>query len=111
MRSFFDEWPKARESWSDLEVDRSSNKNAFSSTQLSMSIPMAPSDYSSRDACSPDGEFESFSTRVGLTKGWKVIENNTNFYKLEKEMSYLVRCSLSFPYFAWKIFLTWPKEI
>ncbi|KAM7490941.1 hypothetical protein LguiA_033862 [Lonicera macranthoides] len=48
MRSFFDEWPKA------LEVDRSSNKSAFSSTQLSMSIPMAPSDYSPRDACSPD---------------------------------------------------------
>lgn len=50
MRPFFNEWPKTRESWSDLN----SNKNAFSTTQLSISTPVAPSEYSSRSACSSD---------------------------------------------------------
>ncbi|XP_009588672.1 growth-regulating factor 4-like isoform X1 [Nicotiana tomentosiformis] len=52
MRPFFDEWPTAKESWSNLD-DEGSNKNNFSSTQLSISIPMAPSDFS-RSSCSPN---------------------------------------------------------
>ncbi|KAA8521252.1 hypothetical protein F0562_011910 [Nyssa sinensis] len=55
MRPFFDEWPNARDSWSNLDEQRS-NKNAFSTTQLSMSIPMTPSEFSTRSACSPNGE-------------------------------------------------------
>ncbi|ONK58915.1 uncharacterized protein A4U43_C08F1030 [Asparagus officinalis] len=45
LRPFFDEWPKTRELWSDLEDERS-NQISFSNTQLSMSIPMASSDFS-----------------------------------------------------------------
>ncbi|XP_072969117.1 growth-regulating factor 5-like [Typha angustifolia] len=43
LRPFFDEWPQARDSWSDIEEDRS-NRTSFSTTQLSISIPMASSD-------------------------------------------------------------------
>ncbi|KAM3270838.1 growth-regulating factor 4 [Capsicum chacoense] len=51
MRSFFDEWPTSKESWSNL--DEGSSKNNFSTTQLSISIPNAPSGFSSRSAPSP----------------------------------------------------------
>ncbi|KAG5592442.1 hypothetical protein H5410_042956 [Solanum commersonii] len=53
MRPFFNEWPTAKESWSNLD-DEGSNKNSFSTTQLSISIPIAPSNFSSRSACSPN---------------------------------------------------------
>lgn len=55
MRPFFDEWPRTRGSWSDLDDDRC-NKNTFSTTQLSISIPMAPSEYSARSTRSPDDD-------------------------------------------------------
>lgn len=53
LRPFFDEWPKARDSWSGLEEDRS-NQTSFSTTQLSISIPMASSsDFSPTSSRSP----------------------------------------------------------
>ncbi|ONK55747.1 uncharacterized protein A4U43_C10F580 [Asparagus officinalis] len=52
LRPFFDEWPKTRDSWSHLEDDRS----AFSTTQLSMSIPMASSDFSTTSSRSPNDD-------------------------------------------------------
>ena len=54
LRPFFDEWPKTRDAWSDLEEDRS-NRTSFSTTQLSISIPMAASDFSSTSSRSPNG--------------------------------------------------------
>lgn len=51
MRSFFDEWPTSKESWSNL--DEGSGKNNFSTTQLSISIPNISSGFSSRSASSP----------------------------------------------------------
>ncbi|KAJ8499042.1 hypothetical protein OPV22_009594 [Ensete ventricosum] len=54
LRPFFDEWPKTRDAWSDLEEDRS-NRTSFSTTQLSISIPMAASDFSSTSSMSPNG--------------------------------------------------------
>ncbi|KAJ8762718.1 hypothetical protein K2173_012210 [Erythroxylum novogranatense] len=45
LRPFLDEWPKTRDSWSSLEDDRS-NQTSFSTTQLSISIPMTSSDFS-----------------------------------------------------------------
>ncbi|KAJ8561268.1 hypothetical protein K7X08_027458 [Anisodus acutangulus] len=53
MRPFFDKWPTTKESWSNLD-DEGSNKNNFSTTQLSISIPVAPSEFSSRSSCSPN---------------------------------------------------------
>ena len=50
LRPFFDEWPKARDSWSELEDERSNR------TQLSISIPMASSDFSTTSSRSPNGE-------------------------------------------------------
>lgn len=45
LRQFFDEWPlKNRDSWLDLEEDPS-NQTSFSATQLSISIPMASSEF------------------------------------------------------------------
>lgn len=49
LRPFFDEWPKARDSWSELEDERSNR------TQLSISIPMASSDFSTTSSRSPNG--------------------------------------------------------
>lgn len=55
LRPFFDEWPRTRESWSDLDDDRS-NRNSFSTTQLSMSIPMSSSDFSTTSSRSPNDD-------------------------------------------------------
>ncbi|XP_043695754.1 growth-regulating factor 4-like [Telopea speciosissima] len=55
LRPFFDEWPKTRDSWSDLEDDRS-NRTSFSTTQLSISIPMASSDFSAASSQSPNDD-------------------------------------------------------
>lgn len=52
LRPFFSEWPKSRESWSGLEDERS-NQTAFSTTQLSISIPMSSSDFSATSSQSP----------------------------------------------------------
>lgn len=55
MRHFFDEWPTAKESWSNLDDgSRSDKSSTFSTTQLSISIPMVPSEFSSRRGCSSD---------------------------------------------------------
>ncbi|QCD88889.1 growth-regulating factor 4-like [Vigna unguiculata] len=56
LRPFFNEWPKNRDSWSGLEDERS-NQAAFSTTQLSISIPMS-SDISATSSQSPHGENE-----------------------------------------------------
>lgn len=61
LRPFFDEWPKTRDSWSDLEEDRS-NRTSFSTTQLSISIPIASSDFSSTSSRSPNGGSPSWTT-------------------------------------------------
>lgn len=55
LRPFFDELPKARDSWSDLEDGRSS-RTSFSTTQLSISIPMSSSDFSAESSRSPTDE-------------------------------------------------------
>ncbi|XP_077244739.1 growth-regulating factor 4-like [Tasmannia lanceolata] len=55
LRPFFDEWPKTRDSWSDLEDERS-NRTSFSTTQLSISIPMASSDFSATGSRSPNDD-------------------------------------------------------
>ncbi|KAI3468554.1 hypothetical protein Pfo_025217 [Paulownia fortunei] len=54
VHPFFSEWPTTKESWSTLDDDDGSNKNIFSSTQLSISIPRASSDFSSSSAYSPN---------------------------------------------------------
>ncbi|GJM86544.1 hypothetical protein PR202_ga02413 [Eleusine coracana subsp. coracana] len=55
LRSFLDEWPKARDSWPGLG-DENTNLSSFSGTQLSMSIPMASSDFSAASSQSPNGD-------------------------------------------------------
>ncbi|CAL0332066.1 unnamed protein product [Lupinus luteus] len=52
LRPFFDEWPKNKDSWSGLE-DEESNHKGFSTTQLSMSIPMSSSNFSTTTSQSP----------------------------------------------------------
>ncbi|KAL7122647.1 hypothetical protein ACP275_01G056500 [Erythranthe tilingii] len=55
VHPFFSEWPTTKESWSTLEDQDGSHKNIlFSSTQLSMSIPRASLDFSTRSAYSPN---------------------------------------------------------
>ncbi|KAL5211198.1 hypothetical protein ABZP36_022045 [Zizania latifolia] len=55
VRPFFDEWPKARDSWSDL-ADENANLSSFSATQLTISIPMASSDFSAASSRSTNGD-------------------------------------------------------
>ena len=54
LQPFFDEWPKTRESWTGLDDERS-NQTSYSTTQLSISIPMASSDLSTTSSKSPHG--------------------------------------------------------
>ncbi|KAK8545568.1 hypothetical protein V6N13_066844 [Hibiscus sabdariffa] len=58
LRPFFDEWPKTRDSWSALQDNRS-NQTSFSTTQLSISIPMGSSDFSTTTSHSLHGEFQT----------------------------------------------------
>nr|XP_027081005.1 growth-regulating factor 4-like isoform X1 [Coffea arabica] len=67
MRPFFDEWPTTKESWSNLD-DAGSNKSTFSTTQLSISIPMAHAEFSSKNSRSPDGEEFSSWTKHDLPR-------------------------------------------
>ncbi|XP_074568214.1 growth-regulating factor 5-like [Curcuma longa] len=53
LRPFFEEWPKARDSWPDLQDNRS-NRASFSTTQLSISIPMTSPDFTSTSSRSPN---------------------------------------------------------
>uniref|UniRef100_A0A0A0LN73 Growth-regulating factor n=1 Tax=Cucumis sativus TaxID=3659 RepID=A0A0A0LN73_CUCSA len=52
LQPLFDEWPRTRESWTGLDDERS-NQTSFSTTQLSISIPMASSDLSTTSSKSP----------------------------------------------------------
>lgn len=55
LRPLFDEWPRGREPWSGMEDERSKH-TAYSTTQLSISIPMSSSDFSATNSQSPNGE-------------------------------------------------------
>ncbi|KAL5208110.1 hypothetical protein ABZP36_032545 [Zizania latifolia] len=55
LRPFFDEWPKAKDAWSDL-ADENASLSSFSATQLSISIPMASSDFSAASSRSTNGD-------------------------------------------------------
>lgn len=54
VHPFFSEWPTTKESWSNLGDEDRSKKNLFSSTQLSMSISRANSEFSTRSSYSPN---------------------------------------------------------
>lgn len=60
LRHFFDEWPKARDSWPGLSDETASLASFPPATQLSMSIPMASSDFSVASSQSPNGESRTF---------------------------------------------------
>ncbi|XP_044480995.1 growth-regulating factor 3-like [Mangifera indica] len=60
LRPFFDEWPKARDTWSCLEDERS-NQTSVSTTQLSISIPMSSSDFSATSCPSPQDNLEGIN--------------------------------------------------
>ncbi|VAH51430.1 unnamed protein product [Triticum turgidum subsp. durum] len=57
LRPFFDEWPKDRDSWPELQDhDANNSSNAFSATKLSISIPVTSSDFSTTAGSrSPNG--------------------------------------------------------
>lgn len=59
LRPFFDEWPKARDSWPGLSDENAGLACSFPATQLSMSIPMASSDFSVASSQSPNGKLRS----------------------------------------------------
>uniref|UniRef100_A0A0E0L734 Growth-regulating factor n=1 Tax=Oryza punctata TaxID=4537 RepID=A0A0E0L734_ORYPU len=55
LRPFFDEWPGRRDSWSEMDEERS-NQTSFSTTQLSISIPMPR--YDERKICAREFQKE-----------------------------------------------------
>ncbi|XP_073301771.1 growth-regulating factor 4-like [Primulina huaijiensis] len=54
VHPFFSEWPTTKESWSNLDDEDGSEKNVFFSTQLSISISRANSEFSPRSSYSPN---------------------------------------------------------
>jgi hypothetical protein len=58
LRPFFDEWPKSRESWIEFDNERSNHNSSFSTTRLSISIPMGSS------ASSPNGNSSFDYSRI-----------------------------------------------
>ncbi|XP_021752749.1 growth-regulating factor 5-like isoform X1 [Chenopodium quinoa] len=58
LHPFFEEWPNTREAWSGLEDERA-NQVSFSTTQLSISVPMTTTDFSASPR-SPQGEVTLF---------------------------------------------------
>lgn len=65
LRSFFNEWPRTRDSWFDLE-DEQSNRASFAATQLSISIPMVSSNFSTTTSLSQNGVFQTPSIDLDL---------------------------------------------
>ncbi|KAG2660875.1 hypothetical protein PVAP13_1KG465300 [Panicum virgatum] len=55
LRPFFDDWPKARDSWPGRSDDNT-NLASFPATHLSISIPMASSDFSVASSQSPNDD-------------------------------------------------------
>ncbi|CAL5441085.1 unnamed protein product [Camellia sinensis] len=53
VRPFLDDWPKARDSWTDPD-DQRYDKSTFSTTQLSISVPIPLSEISDRSPHSPN---------------------------------------------------------
>jgi hypothetical protein len=62
LRPFFDDWPKARDSWPGLSDDNT-NLASFPATHLSISIPMASSDFSVASSQSPNGKLSSVAPK------------------------------------------------
>jgi len=95
LRPFFDEWPKNRDAWSGLEND-SSNQTSFSTTQLSISIPMASSDFST--SCrSPRGEFFLGDVWHYLMCSCQCISKRKTLWKVISTIFILKRWSYIFP--------------
>ncbi|KAL6556461.1 hypothetical protein OROGR_005749 [Orobanche gracilis] len=72
VHPFFNEWPTTKESWSALDDDDDddgSPNNLFSSTQLSISIPRASSDFSSTSG---------YSMNVMMLERKDDLRNKTN---------------------------------
>lgn len=61
---FFDEWPKTKDSWFDIEDEKPNRTASFSTTQLSMSTPIASSDYSTTSSRSLTGNDGSIPNSI-----------------------------------------------
>ncbi|KAJ0964396.1 hypothetical protein J5N97_029558 [Dioscorea zingiberensis] len=59
LMPFFDEWPKTRDSWSGLGDEGSNGNSLSTTTQLSMSIPMPSTNFTTRCSMSPNGVYHS----------------------------------------------------
>eukprot|EP01018_Ginkgo_biloba_P016919 Gb_20443 [translate_table: standard] len=71
LRHFFDDWPRSRDpstiSWSDVEEERSNRSS--STTQLSISIPMASSDFSASNSnSSPRGKLSLSPLKLSMSR-------------------------------------------
>eukprot|EP00249_Psilotum_nudum_P024930 c29323_g5_i9 orf=764-2788(+) len=70
LRHFFDDWPRSRDpaalSWPNVEEDRSNRSS--STTQLSISIPMASTDFTAAAASSPRGKLSLSPLKLSMSR-------------------------------------------
>lgn len=80
LRHFFDDWPRSRDastlSWSDVEEDRSNRSS--STTQLSISIPMASSDFSATNSSSPRGKLSLSPLKLSMSRDHDDDDDDTH---------------------------------
>lgn len=89
---FFSEWPANKESWSNLDND-GSNQNAFSSTQLSMSIPRASSDFASETAypANDESSFCSGASSKSLKFYWWLMLDGASYLRYDESQELALR--------------------
>lgn len=67
LRHFFDDWPRSRDPWSDMEAEQRPNPTNSSTTQLSISIPMTSSDFAGTNSNSPRGKISLSSLKLSMS--------------------------------------------
>jgi hypothetical protein len=70
LRHFFDDWPRSRDptalAWSDVEEDRPNRSNA-STTQLSISIPVTPTDFPASNVSPSRGKLSLSPLKLSMS--------------------------------------------
>lgn len=76
LRHFFDDWPRSRDPWSDMEAEQRSHPTNSSTTQLSISIPMTSSDFAGTNSNSPRGKVSLSSLKLSMSMSARGAEDD-----------------------------------
>lgn len=73
LRHFFDDWPRSRDPWSEMEAEQRSHPTT---TQLSISIPMTSSDFAGTNSSSPRGKLSLSSLKLSMSMSARGAEDD-----------------------------------